>query len=551
MLIPLPVLAVVWLSWPVAWGVLATLLPAAGFIALLVRHARASHQQKNAERLRNASQERRARIDRIFTTPPDAPALKTLHNYAFDLHIDGPFSLMALVDFTRTSGGHIALRDLLQSQPDAEALDPPRWQGRRSAVAELARARVFASRMERSAKATVEAQNLPGRIPFVGLLRLLSIPAWLLPPISIASWILAEYHPSLSYYLLTLPLQLVLFLSIHFLLKRTAAEWLPFVDHADRAASLLMRAAFPFRTETLADFRPAVNHPGKLWNRLARVTGLWNTRRNPLLHVLAGVFLLYEVHVVLALHRILDRRRELERALPRLYRLEALLSLGIFEADAPATVDPELVPGTTVDFQAMTHPLLSSGVPNDITLARAGKNIGIISGSNMSGKSTFLRAVGANLVLAMSGARVFAEKLRFSPVRLFASMTVRDDLSESVSLFLAEVRRLRELFDTVALPGPPVLFLLDEMLRGTNTIDRVRAARSIIEQLSKEHVLGLVATHDPEVMALADESSGIFSGHFQENVTPEGMSFDYTLRPGPASGGNAIRILEQNGIPIQ
>lgn len=550
--IPLPAGASIALSVPLWWGLAAAILPGAGFMALLIRHARTTKLQAAADSLHLSSLDRQQRIQRKFSERA-VNEIPADHNYALDLHIDGPFSLMALVDFTRTTGGRRSLFQLLTSQPDQEALDPIEWNARRLAVKELGRSRVFCTRIERSKSSPVESVEIPPSIPYIPLLRFLSIPALLLPPVTVVTWILAESHPALSYYLLTVPLQFLLFLIVHFLLKKSAELWLPFVNHADHCAALLKKISFPFRADKLGHFRPSPEHPGKLWNRLARLTGLWNTRRNPLLHVLAGVFLLYEVHIVLALHRLLAGRRDMENALPRLYSFEALLSLGMFEADAPDTVEPDRL--TTSDAvihcRKLAHPLLAAGVPNDLQLSLKDQSVGVISGSNMSGKSTFLRAVGANLVLAMSGGRVFAERLEFFPVRLFASMTVRDDLSESVSLFLAEVRRIRRLFDTVHMSGPPVLFLLDEMLRGTNTVDRVRAVRSIIRGLKGEHALGLVATHDPEVMALSTEVQGIFSGHFQETVTASGMTFDYTLRSGPASGGNAIRILEMHGIPIQ
>ena len=201
------------------------------------------------------------------------------------------------------------------------------------------------------------------------------------------------------------------------------------------------------------------------------------------------------------------------------------------------------------------HPLLGAGrVANDVEVGPAGTFL-LVTGSNMSGKSTLIRALGLAAVLAQAGGPVCAESLTLPPVELGTSVLIEDSLEDGVSYFMAELRRVKEIVDLAAESrrrGRTLLYLLDEILRGTNTVERQVAVRRVLVHLLAEGAIGAVATHDlmlAEIDELADACRAV---HFRETL--EGgagrprMSFDYKLRPGVATTRNALKLLELVGI---
>jgi DNA mismatch repair ATPase MutS len=188
-------------------------------------------------------------------------------------------------------------------------------------------------------------------------------------------------------------------------------------------------------------------------------------------------------------------------------------------------------------------------VPNDVTLPGPGRAL-LITGSNMSGKSTLLRAVGVSAVLALAGAPVSAESLRLSPLAVRTSMRVSDSLRAAVSHFYAEITRLKGVLDATA--GPlPVLFLLDEILHGTNSAERQIGARAVLAELLARGAIGAVSTHDAGLCRLPEPlMSSVEQLHFRESVKNDVMTFDYKLRPGPVVAGNALRLMQLVGLPV-
>ena len=237
---------------------------------------------------------------------------------------------------------------------------------------------------------------------------------------------------------------------------------------------------------------------------------------------------------------------------------EALLALGTLAFENPGWTlpvvhdDPD---GVHLVATHLRHPLLAPAVAvgNDVELRAAGDVI-IVSGSNMSGKTTYLRAVGVNVLLANLGGPVAADAMALRRARVRTSVRVSDDLAGGVSLFLAEVRRLRDIVSDAETPGlPPVLFLLDEILHGTNNADRRLTTRDVLARLSAARAIGIVTTHDPEIAHGWDESRGAGADgahvrqiHFRDTLVQgengPTMTFDYRARPGPATTSNARRI---------
>ncbi|MGZ8375559.1 MAG: MutS-related protein, partial [Nitrospira sp.] len=198
------------------------------------------------------------------------------------------------------------------------------------------------------------------------------------------------------------------------------------------------------------------------------------------------------------------------------------------------------------------HPLLptKSRIANDVDLTGLG-SIHLITGSNMSGKSTFLRTIGINLCLAQAGGPVCAQSFTWTWSRLACCIRVDVSLDAGLSFFYAEVKRLKAILDaTKELAAPPVLFLIDEIFKGTNNRERLIGSRAYITALSQGHGFGLVSTHDLELADLEQAVPGLINAHFQETVSAGALEFDYRIRPGPCPTTNALRIMELEGLPI-
>jgi DNA mismatch repair ATPase MutS len=199
--------------------------------------------------------------------------------------------------------------------------------------------------------------------------------------------------------------------------------------------------------------------------------------------------------------------------------------------------------------EGLAHPLLADAVPNDIRLD-AEQQLVVVTGSNMSGKSTLLRAVGVNAVLALAGAPVRARSCALAPLHVAASIRTLDSLQDGASRFYAEITALR---DVVALTGKPwpVLFLLDEMLAGTNSRDRRIGAASVVRGLLDRGALGMVTTHDLALAKLADElGPRAVNAHFECRLEAGELEFDYTLRPGVVRESNALELMRAVGLDV-
>ena len=233
---------------------------------------------------------------------------------------------------------------------------------------------------------------------------------------------------------------------------------------------------------------------------------------------------------------------------------EALLSLASYAYERPADPLPDIVDSSVAiyDGEQLGHPLLpvTACVPNDVRLADAVRVL-IVSGSNMSGKSTLLRTVGVNAVLALAGGPVRAKRLRLTPLAIGATLRVQDSLLGGSSRFYAEIRRLKQILDLTESGGPPVLFLLDEIMHGTNSHDRLIGATAIVKSLVERGAIGLVTTHD---LALADVVRELgpraVNVHFEDQLVDGKLLFDYRMRPGVVERSNAIALMRAVGLEV-
>ncbi|MEL6560604.1 MAG: hypothetical protein AAFQ94_20600 [Bacteroidota bacterium] len=205
----------------------------------------------------------------------------------------------------------------------------------------------------------------------------------------------------------------------------------------------------------------------------------------------------------------------------------------------------------TLKGSAIGHPLIESDkrVSNDFEISRKGEVV-IITGSNMSGKSTFERTLGINIVLAQSGAPVCASAFEIFPMDVFTSMRTKDNLEESTSSFYAELKRLRTLLDHVE-ENPVTFYVIDEVLKGTNSEDRHKGAVSLARQLSKKNCFGLISTHDLSLSQLADDDDLMVNFSFNSTIENDKIIFDYKLTPGPCRSFNASKLMENMGIIVK
>ena len=288
--------------------------------------------------------------------------------------------------------------------------------------------------------------------------------------------------------------------------------------------------------------------------RLERLVELHDWQHNLFFRPVAAL-LLWELHCAFAVE---SWRARYGAAVPEWLQhvgeFEALSALGTYAYEHPADVYPELVDvdGPPVyEAEALAHPLIPTAVTvaNDVTLG-ADPQVLIVSGSNMSGKTTLLRSVGVSTVMALMGAPVRARRLRLSPAALGATLRIEDSLQAGRSRFYSEVLRLGQIV-TLARAGP-TLFLLDELFHGTNSHDRTEGARGLLRSLVSLGAVGLVTTHDLALAEIANRmAQAARNVHFDDSLVEGQMRFDYRLKPGPVTRSNALAIMRAVGLDVE
>jgi hypothetical protein len=312
----------------------------------------------------------------------------------------------------------------------------------------------------------------------------------------------------------------------------------------------------PFESARLAALAAAFETGGVPPSRriagLGRLVELLDSRDNWFVR-LFGPPLLYTLHLAFAVEAWRGVSGSHVRGwLEAVAEMEALSALAGYAYEHPDDPFPEIIPGEALfDAEGLGHPLLpgARAVRNDPRLGGELRVL-VVSGSNMSGKSTLLRTVGVNVVLAMAGAPVRAHRLRLSPLSLGASIRVMDSLQGGSSRFYAEISRLRQLMD-LARGEFPLLFLLDELLHGTNSHDRRIGAEAAVRGLVERGAIGLITTHDLALAHIADVLAPRGANvHFEDHLENGRMTFDYLLRPGVVEKSNALELMRSIGLDV-
>jgi DNA mismatch repair ATPase MutS len=305
-------------------------------------------------------------------------------------------------------------------------------------------------------------------------------------------------------------------------------------------------------------FLEAAQRPSRHLARITRLLLANGVQGNPLLRLAINIVLPWDAMLIYLLDRAKGELAEHAPAwMGTWFELEALCSLANLAYLNPGYTFPEIVvrvreePTPVLGAEGLGHPLIpyAGRVSNDLSISALGQ-VTMITGSNMAGKSVFLKTVGANLALAYAGGPVTARSLRTIPFRLFTSMAISDSVTDGISYFYAEVKRLRALLHELSRDHRmPVLYCIDEIFRGTNNRERLLGSRAYVSSLVGKRGLGFIATHDLELARLADESPHIVNYHFRDHVQDGRMVFDFILRPGPSPTTNALTIMALEGLP--
>ncbi len=288
---------------------------------------------------------------------------------------------------------------------------------------------------------------------------------------------------------------------------------------------------------------------------LASLINKLNYHLNMIVGFVLNLFFLWDIRQIIAIENWKRQNTEsLEAAFDVIAEYEALISLAGLAINYPEWAFPQIDDreGYTLIAQSLAHPLIDAAkrIENDYELEDTHK-VDIITGSNMAGKSTFLRTIGINTVLALCGAPVCAKSMQVSVITMISYMRIKDSLNESTSTFKAELDRLQMLLAAVE-NEPKIFFLIDEMLRGTNSVDKYLGSKAVIEQLIRKNAVGMVATHDLQIARLEDKYPDyVRNFYFDIQVKDGEMLFDYKIKHGECKTFNASLLLKQIGINVE
>jgi hypothetical protein len=498
--------------------------------------------------------------------------LEDSHLYARDLDLFGAASLFELLSGARTRMGEDTLAAWLKARAD-----PATVRARQEAVAELSDRtdlREDLGVLGEDARSAVHADPLAAWGEQPARLNSSAVPAWIWL-LTIAGFVAAvALLVWLATYLGLLPLGasiqaglrsffLTMFLVCGAVVWRFRARTDPILRDVDEAvhelkllsAVLARLEAERFKTSRLSVLRAELDvegqPPSRRIARLSALMDLVDSCEHFILRMV-GPLVLWDVHLAYAIERW--RRTSgaaVRRWLKAVGEMEALLSLSAYHYEHPDDVFPDLSTGTpSFEGEALGHPFLAEDVSvrNDVRIAGE-LHVLVVSGSNMSGKTTLLRTVGVNAVLAQAGAPVRARRLKMTPLEIGASIRIEDSLQQGVSRFYAEITRLGQIIGRAS--ASPLLFLVDELLHGTNSYDRRIGAEAIVRGLVDRGAIGLVTTHDLALAQVADELGARGANvHFQDVLEDGRMRFDYRMRPGVVQKSNALELMRSVGLDV-
>ncbi len=541
------------------WILLATLV--IGFIFLIASHRRIDHSLKKHRIWRSIKQENRARLMLDWKRIPD-PAIN-LDEHPLETDFDLR-ELHRLLNTAASQSGTMRLRKwLLNSEPRLATIEQ-----RQRLVTELRTRPAFRDNLTLNSRLSpsqirknldtrlladwlhsdISMENITFWLMLLGGLAIANVIAFVLTQTGIISGTISG---------MLWGIYALAYVSRAGLIAKHSGDGQILYDVLLRLRSVMQHLeSYPYNNmpEVRKLCAPILEaQPSKHIKRLMGTLAASNLKGNPLLWMLLNAVMPWDLFFLRRLH---EQKAQLTTYMPQWldvwHEIEALNSLANFAYLNDDAIMPDLQKSHVFSAQKIAHPLLpASRVSNNFSVESAG-DLAILTGSNMSGKSSFLRTLGVNLVMAYAGGVVIAESFDTGIFRLFSCIRVTDSLDDGISYFYAEVKRLKDLLNALETEHDlPLFFVIDEIFRGTNNRERLIGSRSYINALAGANGIGLIATHDLELTQLAEGNPHIRNLHFRENVEDGRMVFDYVLREGASPTTNALQIMAMEGLPVE
>ncbi len=557
-------IGIAWLLWNTGIAVVlpAVLILLAIFLFLLSKDLDNKDAIGNLNRLLKINQTETDILNHHFTHLPDGTMYKPeTHDHANDLDIFGRASLFQYINRTTTEQGGRLLSQWLLSPSEKDIIIE-----RQEAIKELATQTEWQQQLrsygiEESITTSTQEKignwlKEPEHFINKNIWKLLR---FLLPAISCTVLLLhiIGIIPASIFYPLVV-LFLVISLGISKLVMPAYIELnkiAPQLGSLSKSAGWIEKKEFHsvLLVELKKKYEGQAGTSSHTIRRLKKILDMLDIRLNPLVFLPLNTFLFWDLQQAFALEKWkTSNKNNIGNWFDALAEMECLSSLATLSFNQPGWAFPVFSNEAAVFIAVdMGHPLLPKDKMVASSFSTSGNGqLNLVTGSNMAGKSTFLRSVGVNIVLAMMGGPVCARSLTLSYMKVMSSMRVSDNLEESTSTFYAELKKLKEIIEAVN-RNEKVFLLLDEILRGTNSADRHAGSKALIQQLIHHKAAGLIATHDLELAKLVNEfPDQIHNYHFDVQVANDELYFDYKLKTGVCQSMNASLLMKKIGIEL-
>ncbi len=546
------------LSMPIA--IIGAVFFMAVFLVLVKRHIELQKKRRYAQERKKILTTEINACNHDFRDIPDGKQhINNRHSYSFDLDVFGKGSLFCMINRTVTSSGERRLASLVTM----EQTDKLSILSRQEAIKELTQKQDFSLHFRTTGKVSdIEQEDRANISKWVKMKSFLSgskvftVALYMLPVVSLLLFVLMLINSTYSGFFIISFLVNLGFVSNN--LKKINHEH----NQVSNLLKLLQKYGSLIRIVEKEDFKSTALKEsmerlkyhnftaGESIQKLTKLVSAFDNRLNFVVAIFLEGLLLWDYH---CLKEINNWKKEhgsrLDQWFEEIAYIDSLISLSGFAFNSPDFVYPEISDETIFEAKDLGHPSIPGTVRicNDFKINSQGEFV-IITGANMAGKSTFLRTVGVNIVLARTGAPVCASSFSFKPMKMFTSMRTSDSLAENESYFYAELRRLQEMLHKLEAEGD-VFIILDEILKGTNSVDKQKGSFAALEKILKLNGTGIIATHD---LALTEISSKypehVHNKCFEIEIDNASISFDYKLYNGVTQKMNAMLLMEQMGI---
>ena len=556
----IPLFISIFLPYPLLfWGILSLVI--AGFVFLIANHRRIEYSLSKYRTWRTIKQENRARMLLDWKRIPETHIEAEQDPLEVDLDLR---ELHRLLNTASSQSGTLRLRNwLINQEPSLAKIEQrqklvneikhhPTFRDKLTLNARLSSAQVRKQLNTAWLRNWLESDIDPAKVNnWVMVLSILAVA-------NVIAFVLVQFNIiSVTVSGVLWGLYALLYVSRIGMMNQLSGDGQQVYDVLSRLQSVMKHLeSYPY--QTMPNLRKLCTplleaKPSQQIRRLMGTLAASSLKANPPLWILLNALMPWDLFF---LSRLNQQKQQLAHYMPQWldvwYEIEALNSLATFAYLNDDAIIPNLNHSEVFNATQLGHPLLSSEkrITNDFNFNRVGE-LAILTGSNMSGKSSFLRTLSVNLTMAYAGGVVLAETFDAGIFRIFTCIRVTDSLDDGISYFYAEVKRLRALLDALEdNTDLPLFFVIDEIFRGTNNRERLIGSQSFINALVNANGLGLIATHDLELTQLADGNPLIRNLHFREHIADNRMVFDYILREGASPTTNALEIMALEGLPV-